>query len=191
MSTTATIAPTPFARFRGGEPTAFDGVVAAYASPAYAVALKVLGDPGLAEEATQEAFLRIWRNATRFNDARGNERTWILSVVRNQAIDVLRRRTRYSIVDIDDVPHVATMRDPADPAATVIASFRSTAVHEAVFRLPKEQRGVIQLAYFSGMRSVDIARQLNLPEGTVRSRIRLALGKLRTYLAEDMGVVTS
>lgn len=171
-----------FARYRAGDAAAFDEVVTAYASPAYATAVKVLADPALAEEAVQEAFVRIWKNAHKFESARGNERTWILSVVRNQSIDMLRKRNRHPESDIDAVPGLALIRDPEDPWALVAEKLQASQVKHALDQLPAEQRGVIQLAFFAGMRSVDIARSLNLPEGTVRSRMRLGLGKLREML---------
>lgn len=189
MPATMTSQPTAFSRFHNGDAHAFDDVVAEYASPAYAVALKVLSDPGLAEEAVQEAFIRIWRNAHRFSDTRGSERTWILSVVRNQSIDMLRRRNRHTTVDIDAIPGVATIRDPNDTWTAVLNGLHAEEIRDALGRLPVEQRGVIQLGFFAGMRSVDIARSLNLPEGTVRSRMRLGLSKLRALLSETGGLV--
>lgn len=182
METATRTQPSAFARYRAGDDAAFDQVVAEYASPAYATAVKVLADPSLAEEAVQEAFVRIWRNAHKFESARGNERTWILSVVRNQSIDMLRKRNRHPESDIDAVPGMALLRDPEDPWRVVAQKLQSSQVKHALDQLPAEQRGVIQLAFFAGMRSVDIARSLNLPEGTVRSRMRLGLGKLREML---------
>lgn len=182
METATSNQPSAFARYRAGEATAFDQVVTDYASPAYATAVKVLADPSLAEEAVQEAFVRIWKSAHKFESARGNERTWILSVVRNQSIDMLRKRNRHPESDIDAVPGLALIRDPEDPWKAVAEKLQSAQVKHALDQLPAEQRGVIQLAFFAGMRSVDIARSLNLPEGTVRSRMRLGLGKLREML---------
>jgi RNA polymerase sigma-70 factor, ECF subfamily len=182
METATRTQPSAFTRYRAGDAAAFDQVVAEYASPAYATAVKVLADPSLAEEAVQEAFVRIWRNAHKFESARGNERTWILSVVRNQSIDMLRKRNRHPESDIDAVPGMALLRDPEDPWKLVAQKLQSSQVKHALDQLPAEQRGVIQLAFFAGMRSVDIARSLNLPEGTVRSRMRLGLGKLREML---------
>jgi RNA polymerase sigma-70 factor, ECF subfamily len=102
--------------------------------------------------------------------------------VRNQSIDMLRKRNRHPESDIDAVPGLALIRDPEDPWRAVAEKLQSAQVKNALDQLPAEQRGVIQLAFFAGMRSVDIARSLNLPEGTVRSRMRLGLGKLREML---------
>jgi RNA polymerase sigma-70 factor, ECF subfamily len=189
MSTTETATPTAFARFRAGDQHAFEDLVAEYTHSAYAVAVKVLGDSQQAEEAVQEAFLRIWRSAGRFDGSRGSERTWILSVVRNQSIDLLRRRNRHSTVDIDAVPGIAALKDtsaPGDPWRQVEQGITAGQIQDALDQLPAEQRGVIQLAFFGGMRSVDIARRFSLPEGTVRSRMRLGLARLRTHLEPAM-----
>lgn len=174
----------PLLRFAAGERAAFDDLVRDYASPAYGVALKVLHDPALAEEAVQESFLRIWRNASRFEGARGSERTWILSVVRNQSIDMLRRRARHPETPLDAAPAALALRDPQEPWSALAANLRAAELRQGLAQLPAEQRGVIELAFFGDMRSVDIARRLRLPEGTVRSRMRLGLAKLRGLLAE-------
>jgi RNA polymerase sigma-70 factor (ECF subfamily) len=181
--------PTAFERFRAGERTAFDEVMREYAGSAYAVAVKVLGDPGLAEEAVQEAFVRIWERAGAFDGTRGNERTWILSIVRNQAIDMLRKRQRQRERSIDDEPAVYGMRAPDDVWASVATTLTSEAVMEALARLPSEQRETVMLAYYGGLRPVEIARRTGTPEGTVRSRLRLGLLRLRGILGGQPEVV--
>ena len=173
---------TAFMRFREGDAQAFDEVVAQYRQPAYATALKILGDAGQAEEAVQEAFLRIWRNSHRFEAGRGSERTWLLSVVRNQAIDTMRRRNRRGEVDIEAVPALLTLRDPSDPLAQVEHGSDAEMVRRALEHLPAEQRGAIQLVYYGEMRPPEVSRLLGIPEGTVRSRVRLGLAKLRELL---------
>lgn len=182
---------TAFARYREGDTAAFDDVVTQYTSPAYGTALKILSDPSLAEEAVQEAFVRVWRKARAFEGRRGSERTWILSVVRNQAIDMLRKRARHPEADLDAVPGALLITAPDDPWHAVAEGLRAETVRSALRQLPAEQRGVLELAYFAGLRSTEIARELGIPEGTVRSRMRLALAKLRTILATEAESIRS
>ncbi len=173
---------TAFARFRSGDLDAFDGIVQAYAGPAYATAVKVLGDAAHAEEAVQDAFVRVWQRAAQFDPARGNERSWILSIVRNQAIDALRKRQSHPERSIDDLPAVYALRDPSDTWQAVLEGLTGDQVKQALNALPGEQRDVIVKTYYEGVRPAEIARQLGLPEGTVRSRLRLGLSRLRDAL---------
>ncbi|MEO8540011.1 MAG: RNA polymerase sigma factor [bacterium] len=174
--------PSPFLRFRSGDASAFDSFVAEYTGPAYATAVRVLGDPARAEEAVQDAFVRIWQRASQFDPVRGHERSWILAIVRNQAIDTFRKRLRTMERSIDDTPAVYALRDPSDTWQTVLDGLTATRVREALDSLPREQQEVVVKAYYEGVRPVEIARQLNIPEGTVRSRLRLGLGRLRESL---------
>ncbi len=105
---------TAFSRFRAGDQAAFDELVAEYTGPAYATAIRVLREPTKAEEAVQEAFVRIWQRARQFDPERGIERSWILSVVRNSSIDALRRDNRARERSIDEGPAVYELRDPDD-----------------------------------------------------------------------------
>lgn len=174
---------TPFLRFRAGQAGAFDAVVAEYMGPAFATAVQVLQDSALAEEAVQDAFLRVWQRAHLFDPAKGAERSWILSVVRNQAIDALRKRARAKERSIEDSPAVYALRDPSDTWQTVLAELTGDRVRQALEELPAEQQDVVVRTYYQGKRPVDVARELGVPEGTIRSRLRLGLQKLRDSLA--------
>lgn len=173
---------TAFLRFRDGDTGAFDAVVAEYTGPAYATAVQVLRDAALAEEAVQDAFLRVWQRAHLFDPAKGAERSWILSIVRNQAIDALRKRARARERSIEDTPAVYALRDPSDTWQAVLAGLTGDRVRQALGELPTEQQDVVVRTYYQGKRPVDVARELGLPEGTVRSRLRLGLQKLRDSL---------
>lgn len=176
---------TAFQQFIAGDPEAFDAVVREFAGPAYTVAVRVLGDPAAAEEAVQEAMVRVWQRAAKFDSERGNERSWILSVVRNQAIDMLRKRARLAERSIDADPVVHEVQDPADTWGAVLQRLTRERVLLVLKELPREQREVIMLAYYGGLRPVTIAQRLRVPEGTIRSRLRIALSRLRTMLAEE------
>lgn len=180
-----------FLRFRAGDSSAFDTLVAEYTGAAYATAVQVLGDAARAEEAVQDAFVRIWQRASQFDPARGNERSWILAIVRNQAIDTFRKRFRTMERSIDDTPAVYALRDPSDTWQTVLDGLTATRVREALETLPRDQQEVVVKAYYEGVRPVEIARQLSIPEGTVRSRLRLGLSRLRESLGPVREELTS
>lgn len=176
------IAGSAFSRFRNGDQSAFDELVEEYTGPAYATAIQVLREPASAEEAVQEAFVRIWQRSRQFDPGRGVERSWILSIVRNSAIDAHRRRARRQERSIDDGPAVYQLRDPDDVWQQVLQGLAGDHVRSALRALPADQQEVVVKAYYQGIRPVDIAREMGIAEGTVRSRLRLALQKLREAL---------
>lgn len=172
-----------FELFRAGDAAAFDAVVREYTPYAYGVAVQVLGQPALAEEAVQEAFVRIWKQSARFDPARGPEKAWILAIVRNQAIDLVRKRDRHPERSIEDALGVYGIEDPGDVVQTVLANLTGERVRAAIAQLPEAQRETVVLAYYRGLRPVEIARQTGTAEGTIRSRLRLGLVRLRELLA--------
>lgn len=174
---------TSFQRFCGGETAAFEELLVEYSGAAYATAVQILRDPGRAEEAVQDAFVRVWQRAGQFDAERGNERSWILAVVRNQAIDTFRKRFRSVERSIEETPAVYGMRDTADTWESVLAGLTAARVRQALETLPPDQREAVVKAYYGGVRPVELARQLGIPEGTVRSRLRLGLSRLRELLA--------
>lgn len=166
-------------------PEAFEALYDRHGGIAYSLAYRMLGDRGAAEDVTQEAFLAIWRTRARFDATRGSVRSWLLGVVRNRAIDVLRRRPLAppkSLFDESDVLEA----EPAEESTELEAARRDDArqVRQAVATLPHEQAQVIQLAYFGGFSHSEIAETLQMPIGTVKGRIRLAMEKIRAQLAE-------
>jgi len=150
-----------------------------YHRQALGLALRVLGNMGEAEEVVQEAFLAAWRAGHTYDPARGSTRTWILTLVRNRAIDVVRVRQRRPVQPLDDSFDPPDSSDVPLQAALNVDAAR---VAEAMYRLPPEQRAVIELAYASGLSHTEIAAKLSVPVGTVKSRIRLGLDRLRQAL---------
>jgi RNA polymerase sigma-70 factor (ECF subfamily) len=153
-----------------------------YAGLAYGIALRVLGDPGRAEDAVQEAFLNVWSRAGAFDPARGSLRSWLLTVVRNRSIDYLRGRGAHERREQDLEPVAATVGAPNDPWHEVSLKLERDAVREALTSLPPEQRQAVELAYFGGYSQTEIADMTRVPLGTVKGRMRLALEKLSSYL---------
>lgn len=154
---------------------------------AYSLAYRIVGERGAAEDVTQEAFISIWRSGARYDPARGSVRAWMLGIVRNRAIDALRRRAgKAPKLDFDD--DAALEQRPAAEQTETEALRRETAgeVRGALEGLPGEQSRVIELAYFGGFSHSEIASMLGVPLGTVKGRMRLGLEKVRGELAEGL-----
>ena len=155
-----------------------------YGRSAYSLAYRILGDTHSAEDVVQDVFLNVWRSAISFDGRRGKARSWLLSMVHHRAIDVIRRhRGRLSMNPFTDVDHLGT--ETSGVWEDVVESLHRRAVEKALNQLPKEQRGAIKLAYFDGYTHREIAELTHQPLGTVKSRIRMGLGKLRDLLKDQ------
>jgi len=164
---------------------AFAVIYDRHGGAAYSLAHRIVGEAGMAEDVTQEAFLSIWRSTARFDATRGSVRAWVLGIVRNRAIDALRRTARPAPkLDLDDDAVLETR--PAAQLTEAEAIRRETAdrLRRALGLLPREQSQVIELAYFGGFSHSEIADMLGAPIGTVKGRMRLGLEKIRATLAE-------
>src|SRR5215210_6262028 len=152
---------------------------------AYSLAHRIVGNPALAEDVTQEAFLSVWRSGARFDAARGSVRSWTLGIVRNRAIDALRRSsTQAPKLDLDDDAVLDSQAGEELTDTQAIRRETSRRVRGALGQLPAEQSEVIGLAYFGGFSHAEIAEMLGMPLGTVKGRTRLGIEKIRTQVAE-------
>lgn len=174
------------ARIARGDSDALGVLYDRYARLAIAVAYRVLGEHGVAEDVVQEAFLAVWRRVDSFDASRGNARSWLLTIVRNGAIDRRRGRHGRALQDaaLDDVAfRLATGGE--ETFDTVASTVEAERVREALATLPPEQREAIELAYFGGLTHQEIAQRTGAPLGTIKGRMRLGLHKLRGSL-EDL-----
>lgn len=156
---------------------------------AFALARQIVRDGETAEDVVQEAFLTLWRRAETYRPERGAVRAWLLTVVRNRAIDMLRSPSRSgpsaTAASVDDLNLVA----PDNPEQDAMRMVEGRVVRAALAELPPEQREVVELAYFAGLAYPEVAARMGIPLGTVKSRMRLALERLRVLLrARDVGV---
>jgi RNA polymerase sigma-70 factor (ECF subfamily) len=169
------------------DPDAFAVFYDRHGGAAYSLAHRIVGDRATAEDVTQEAFLSMWRSRARFDPARGSVRSWSLGIVRNRAIDALRRGAGNAPkLDLDDDAVLEAQRSPDRTDAEAIRRDTARHVRGALGDLPREQSRVIELAYFGGFSHSEIAEMLGMPLGTVKGRIRLGLEKVRASLAEGM-----
>ena len=148
---------------------------------AYGLALRVLRDQALAEDAVQEAFLTAWRTADRFMPERSKASTWLLTLVHRRAVDLVRREERRRAEPIEAAGDRAdeSMLDDA-----VWLRYERGRVQEALRRLPDQQREALELAYYGGFTQSELAERLGQPVGTIKSRMFGGLARLREVLAE-------
>ena len=163
---------------------ALDTLYARYSRPVFSLALKILGDREIVEEVVQEVFLRLWTRAASFDPQRGKLLSWLLTITHHRAVDELRRRRSQPQVDgLDE--QLATAEEPAsDPSETYARVEDKEAVQRALARLPEAQRRPIEMAYYGGLTQVEIAQTLREPLGTIKTRMRLGMQKLRVLLAD-------
>jgi len=169
------------------DPEAFEVFYDRHGGVAYSLAYRIVGEKAAAEDVTQEAFISIWKSGARFDRARGSVRSWMLSIVRNRAIDALRSRAgKAPKLSFDDD---AILEQRAAEELTDDEAMRretATELRGALGELPGEQSKVIELAYFGGFSQSEISRMLGVPLGTVKGRMRLGLEKIRGELAEGL-----
>ena len=157
-----------------------------HATRAYRIARSVCGDAQRSEEAVQEGFLSIWRGRAKFCSGNGSFQAWSMTIVRHAAINALRyetadKRPRVSEQELDTRDSGA-----ASPEDQVVAQGEAEALRTSLARLPHPQAEAISLAFFGELSHLEIARQLNLPPGTVKGRIRLGLEKLRSQMTHEV-----
>lgn len=169
------------ASIANGDAQALSQLYDQYGRIAYRLAYRMLGDQAVAEDAVQEAFLAIWRHASGFDASRGSARVWILTLVRHHCIDTLRGSKAKITLDPsieESLPGPATDEVWDGVARTLEAQD----VRRALDQLPEAQRATIDLAYYGGLTQAQIAGQMQVPLGTVKGRMRLALARLRELL---------
>ncbi|HEX4518903.1 MAG TPA: sigma-70 family RNA polymerase sigma factor [Gaiellaceae bacterium] len=151
-----------------------------YGRTAYGLALRVLRDQSLAEDAVQEAFLAIWRTASRFMPEKGRASTWILTLVHRRAVDTVRReqRRRADSLELAAEPSVEGVEEDA------WLRLQRERVQEALRHLPDTQREALELAYYGGFSQSELAERLGQPLGTIKSRMFTGLSRLREELGE-------
>lgn len=151
-------------------------------SLAYGLALRIGGDPDAAQDTVQEAFLRVWRRADQYDPSRGSPRAWVLRIVRNLAIDQRRARQALGRAETMSSQDTITTATPERPDDAAVRSEATASLKSALDGLPGDQRRVIEIAYFEGLSHREIAEREGTPLGTVKTRIRDGVLRLRAHL---------
>lgn len=177
------------ARMAAGEERALADLYDRHGASLHAVAYRVLGTRADAEEAVTEAFAQAWRESSRFDAGRGSVAAWLVTIARTRALDAARasrRRARLAQAAAAADPGAEGGDWAATPLGMAVAGERQRLVREAVGQLTPAQREAIELAFYGGLSQSEIAEQLQAPLGTVKSRLRLGMQKLRETLAPWM-----
>ncbi|MBA3944904.1 MAG: sigma-70 family RNA polymerase sigma factor [Herpetosiphonaceae bacterium] len=169
-----------------GHIAALDTLYTRYSRPVFSLAFRILNDTSDAEEITQDVFERVWRNADAFDSSRGRFGTWLLSMTHHIAIDMVRRHQRRpQTLSVDDAEPGIQQRSTThseDVSEVTVQNLEAEQVRRMLRSLPAEQRQAIELAYFGGLSHLEIAAKLGDPLGTVKTRIRRGMERLRTAL---------
>lgn len=163
-----------------GDPDALEELYDRTSKRAFGLAYRILQDAAQAEDVVQEVFLTVWRQADRIDPSRGKLTSYLLTMVHHKAVDTLRAsRAGVRETAFDPARLQAATSDVAD---RVIQSLGADAVREALTSLPDDQRAPVEMAFFQGFTHIEISEKLKIPLGTVKSRLRLAMDKLRVAL---------
>ena len=176
------------ARAAGGDERALGELYDRYGGMAYSLACSIVGEPADAEEVVADAFSQVWRSAAGFDPARGSVAAWLATITRTRALDLVRSRKRRArvledaavVTDEGETLVLAPTVEPPDRGAELTET--SAIVRRSLAELPAPQRRVIELAYFGGLSQSEIAAQLAEPLGTVKTRMRAGMEKLRQAL---------
>jgi RNA polymerase sigma-70 factor (ECF subfamily) len=176
------------ARLAAGDRSALGLLYDRYAGPVYALVLRIIADRQAAEDLLQEVFLRVWQRAATYQATRGRPLTWVLGIAHNLAIDEVRRRQRRpqgveerDDATVDNLLAVVPSEEPG-PAEQAWERLCRAQISAALQQLPPAQRAIIELAYFEGYTQSQMAERLGEPLGTVKTRLRLGMQKLRELL---------
>jgi RNA polymerase sigma-70 factor (ECF subfamily) len=153
-----------------------------YQAHMYGLAMRITNDAAMAQDAVQDAFVGVWRNAAGYSEARASVRTWMLSITHHRAVDLVRRRR--SSVPLPETDVAQESLTVPDVWPEVARAADADAVRAAMASLSTEQRQAIELAYFEGLTQVEIADRVAAPLGTIKSRVRLGLRQLRRQLEQ-------
>ena len=171
----------------GSDRAALEALYGRYSAPIFSLAMNMLRDQGAAEEVTQDVFFNVWRRASSYHEQRGKVTSWLFSIAHHRSIDEVRRRRRQQThvqfgVDLSNRPST----DGVDPVEYATSKSDRGHLDRALSTLRPEQRDVVVLAYFKGLTHTEIAKQLDQPLGTVKTRMRLALRKMREVLGPEV-----
>ncbi len=167
---------------------ALESLYERYGRRVFSLAVRILSDSVSAEEVTQDVFMSVWRRGATYVSKKGKFTTWLFSIAHNRTIDELRKRRRDRSRTNDDIDdHLNLESSDVSPADATVAQSEYAKIRAAMENLPDEQKNVVELSYFKGLTQTEIADKTGQPLGTVKTRMRLALKKLRKALSAELG----
>ncbi len=169
-------------RLASGDQQAMAELYDATRSQVFGLAVRILDDPSSAEDVVIEVFSQCWRRASTYDSTKGNVMAWLLNMTRSRAIDAVRARRRHANTEPLDAAACAIRSDEPDPSDVSICAEQRRLVRSALMTLSEQQRHAIELAFYKGLTHAQIAAQLGQPLGTVKTRIRDGMMKLRQAL---------
>ena len=172
-------------RLAAGDDLALAEAFDHYGRAVYSAALRVVGDGASAQDVVQDVFVELWSHPGRYDPAAGSLRTYLIVLARHRAVDLVRSELR-RIARQERHHRLTPGPHPEAPADQVLAAAMAAAIRDAVQTLPDGQRRVVELAYFEGLTYREVALAAGIPEGTAKSRLRLALAKLETMLDRQL-----
>lgn len=181
----STVAPDLVARVANGDQAAFEQLYEQSSSLLFTLVSRIVGNQGDAADLLQEVYLEVWRKASNYDHARGTPMAWLVTLARSRAIDRVRAlgsRGKGVTASLDDTPASDLIAAGTDALEMRAVNERQALVWKAVESLPPVQRQAIALAYYEGLTHVEISERLSVPLGTIKTRIRLAMEKLRDGL---------
>jgi RNA polymerase sigma-70 factor (ECF subfamily) len=172
-------------RLAAGDDLALAEAFDRFGRAVYGAALRVVGDGATAQDVVQDVFVELWSHPGRYDPAAGSLRTYLIVLARHRAVDLVRSELRR--IARQERHHRLTPGQPAEaPGDQVLAAAMAAAIRDAVRTLPEGQRRVVELAYFEGLTCREVALAAGIPEGTAKSRLRLAMAKLETVLDRQL-----
>jgi len=168
-------------RLAAGDDLALAEAFDRYGRAVYGAALRVVGEGASAQDVVQDVFVELWSHPGRYDPAAGSLRTYLIVLARHRAVDLVRSELR-RIARQERHCRLTPGQPPEAPGDQVLAAAMAAAIRDAVQTLPDGQRRVVELAYFEGLTYREVALAAGIPEGTAKSRLRLALAKLETML---------
>ena len=179
------------ARIVDGDQSALDQLYESLVGQVYGLALRILNLSPLAEEAVQDTFWQVWRQAPRFDADRGSVKTWVLTITRSRALDMLRRIEPNEVELDSETQDLIQATDHNSPQDLLSAIQQDHRLHKALVSLDPVPRQLVSLAFFRGLSHDEIAGHTGLPLGTVKSHIRKSLNQLRLILTSEETIVGS
>lgn len=167
-------------RIEHGDEAALAVIYAHFSTPVYSLVMQILRNTVLAQEVTQDTFLKVWQNPKAWNPEKGQFSSWLLTTARYTAIDRLRREMRHTRMDVELAGDIAAAEEEEKPSHAEVQQ-----LYALLGELPSEQRQVVELAYLKGLKHSELAQRLGIPLGTVKTRLRLGLKKLRGLLLNE------